>query len=392
MENNILQYIAPLVFTLVRYFLIAGTAFVIFYKLFPKRFSKNKIQARFAKKKDFIREILHSMQTTFILAVVGLLILKTPLKAYTQVYENIADFSLWWIPISVLLALVLQDTYFYWMHRTVHHPRFFKHIHLLHHKSINPSPWTSYSFHFFEGVLEALIAPIIFVLIPMHPLAILLFVFAGFSINVYGHLGYEIAPKWFRHSFLFEFMNTSTYHNNHHTKFNGNYGLYFRFWDRVMGTEHADYVKEYDEIQKRRFGIYKHNSVTVKSTFLVVLAVGVSFMIISAQIPKDVEGIWKDNNDGGIIKIYEKEGMYFGQLIEAEKPEDNKRIKAYGEIILMKNFKKKSATEYCCGTIYQPKEKRTIKATLVLQDENTLKINGKYGIFTGSRIWKRLER
>jgi uncharacterized protein (DUF2147 family) len=118
--------------------------------------------------------------------------------------------------------------------------------------------------------------------------------------------------------------------------------------------------------------------------------VGVSLMMISAKIPKDIEGKWKDTSNGGIIKIYEKEGMYFGRLIGAEKPEDNKRITAYGEIILMKNFKKQSSTEYCCGTIYQPKEKRTINATLVLKDENTLRINGKYGIFTGTRIWKRL--
>ena len=72
-------------------------------------------------------------------------------------------------------------------------------------------------------------------------------------VNVYGHLGYEIAPKWFRNSFLFEIINTSTHHNLHHHKFKGNYGLYFRIWDRIMKTEHPDYVKEYDKIQQRRF-------------------------------------------------------------------------------------------------------------------------------------------
>ena len=60
--------------------------------------------------------------------------------------------------------------------------------------------------------------------------------------------------KWFRHSPLFELLNTSVHHNIHHSKFKGNYGLYFRFWDRLMNTEHPDYVKSYDEIQERRFG------------------------------------------------------------------------------------------------------------------------------------------
>lgn len=254
MKDNF-QYFLPILLTIARYFLFAGIPFLIFYVLYPKVFTKSKIQARFPKRKDFWREILHSMQTTFILAGVGLLVLKTPLKKYTQVYDSIGDYSLWWIPISVVLGLIIHDTYFYWMHRTIHHPSLFKQIHLLHHKSVNPSPWASYAFHFTEGVLEAMIAPILFVLIPMHPLAIILFVTSGFAINVYGHLGYEIAPKWFRNSILFELFNTSTHHNIHHEKISGNFGLYFRVWDRLMGTENPDYVKEYDVIQERRFGL-----------------------------------------------------------------------------------------------------------------------------------------
>ncbi|MEM7511464.1 MAG: hypothetical protein AAF388_11060 [Bacteroidota bacterium] len=29
--------------------------------------------------------------------------------------------------------------------------------------------------------------------------------------------------------------------------------MYFRIWDRLMGTEHPDYMKEYDKIQEKRF-------------------------------------------------------------------------------------------------------------------------------------------
>lgn len=88
----------------------------------------------------------------------------------------------------------------------------------------------------------------------MHRLAIEMFVLSSFTINVYGHLGYEVAPKWFRNSILFEVLNTSVHHNLHHHKFKGNYGLYFRVWDRLLKTEYPDYVKEYDRIQQNRFG------------------------------------------------------------------------------------------------------------------------------------------
>jgi sterol desaturase/sphingolipid hydroxylase (fatty acid hydroxylase superfamily) len=248
------KYLIILLSNVLRYFIFAGIPFLIFYMLFKNSFVANKIQARFADKKDFIREIFYSLQTTLILATVAFLILHSPLGAYTQVYSDMSTYPLWWIPVSVLLALVIHDSYFYWLHRTIHKPKLYKRVHLVHHKSIMPSPWASYSFHFFEGVLEAMAGPLVLLLIPMHPLSFFLFTLVSFLINIYGHLGYEIAPKWFRNSFLFQILNSSVHHNLHHEKVNANYGLYFRIWDRVMKTEHPDYVKRYDLIQERRFG------------------------------------------------------------------------------------------------------------------------------------------
>ena len=178
--NLTIEYVAPFVLNLLRYFIIAGFAFVLFYKFFPKTFANNKIQARLAKGKDFLREIRQSMQTTVIISLIAILFLKSPIKEYTAIYKDIADYPLWWIPVSTLIALIVHDAYFYWMHRLIHHPKLFKHVHLVHHQSTNPSPWTSYSFHFLEAILEALIAPIIFFLLPMHPLAILTICFYRF--------------------------------------------------------------------------------------------------------------------------------------------------------------------------------------------------------------------
>lgn len=249
------NYWTPLVINLIRYFIMAGVPFLIFYKFFPDFFSRNKIQSRLAQQKDFIREIIHSLQTTLVIVAVGILILKTPLREFTLVYHSLFDYPLWWIPVSLLLTLFLHDTYFYWVHRLIHEPWLYRKVHLVHHQSVNPSPWTSYSFHFYESFLEALIAPIILCLIPLHPLSLILFTTISFGFNVYGHLGYEIAPKWFRNSLLFEIMNTSTHHNIHHAQCKGNYGLYFRVWDRLMGTENPTYIEAYDKIQNRRFGL-----------------------------------------------------------------------------------------------------------------------------------------
>jgi sterol desaturase/sphingolipid hydroxylase (fatty acid hydroxylase superfamily) len=384
---------SPIIVNLLRYILIAGTAFFIFYKWFPSYFSKNKIQPKLVKTKDFIREILHSAQTTVVIAVVSVLIFTTPLATYTQVYYNLSDKPLWWIPLSVVIMLIIHDTYFYWMHRTVHHPKLFKHIHLVHHKSTNPTPFASYSFHIFESILEGLIAPILLFTLPLHPLSLVIFSTISFLFNVYGHLGYEIMPKWFRKSFLFEILNTSTHHNIHHSKFKGNYGLYFRFWDRIMNTEHPNYVKNYDNIQKRRFGISKgpftHNR-SIRNVFLILV---VAFITVSATYPyKDgIEGKWKIRDNGAIVLIYEDKGLYFGKLIEARNEKDNQKIKDKGEIIIIRGFKEESQNTYCCGTVYAPKRNKILQATMTLENSNKLKIDARYGIFSDSRILDKLK-
>lgn len=245
--------------TAIRYIIIAGGAFLIFYKLFPRHVARLKIQKRQAKKADFLREAGYSLLSSLVFAVIATLVLYTSFVHHTLVYHHLHGYPLWWIPVSAVLALVVHDTYFYWMHRLLHHKRLYRHTHLAHHKSINPSPLASYSFHLLEAVAEGGIILVVSMVLPMHPLSMMLFIVSGFVINVYGHLGYELMPRGFRHSFLFGILNTSVHHNLHHSRFKGNYGLYFRIWDRLMGTEHPDYVKDYDRVQAQRFGTGKNS-------------------------------------------------------------------------------------------------------------------------------------
>jgi lathosterol oxidase len=250
--------------SLIRYFVIAGTPFLIFYVFRSERLINYKIQNRRARRKDFLREILHSLQTTSVLALLAYFVLYTPLRTSTQIYAVLSINDWWYLPISVMLALIAHDTYFYWMHRLLHHPKLFRRTHLLHHKSTNPSPWASYSFGMIEAWTEGFILIVVVLIIPMHPIGILSFTILSFVINVYGHLGYEIVPQKFRNSFLFKILNTSVHHNMHHSKLKGNYGLYFRIWDKLMGTEHPDYMNEFDRIQQQRFAsnkdVNKNNS------------------------------------------------------------------------------------------------------------------------------------
>lgn len=241
-------------YTLVRYFFIAGVFFLVFYVFFRKRFSRNKIQQRRAKPGDFAREVLHSVLSSAIMSAEAAILLFTPFRHHTLVYASLRQYPIWWIPVSLGIALVIHDTYFYWMHRVMHHPALFRYVHLVHHRSVNPSPWASYSFHIIEAAIEGAIVFVLAFILPVSVLTVLLFTVVSFVINVYGHLGYEIMPKRLIKSPVFRIINTSVYHNLHHSKFKGNYSLYFRHWDRWMGTEHPDYEFEYGRVQHRRFG------------------------------------------------------------------------------------------------------------------------------------------
>jgi lathosterol oxidase len=84
-------------------------------------------------------------------------------------------------------------------------------------------------------------------ILPIHPFAIALFLIAMMIYNVYGHLGFELYPRGFSRSVFGKWINTSVNHNQHHAHFKGNYGLYFLWWDRIMGTLRKDYDHEFDQ-------------------------------------------------------------------------------------------------------------------------------------------------
>jgi sterol desaturase/sphingolipid hydroxylase (fatty acid hydroxylase superfamily) len=147
--------------------------------------------------------------------------------------------------------IVLHDTYFYWTHRFMHLKRVYPIVHRVHHVSINPSPWAAYSGHPLEAAIAAGIFPLIAFLIPAHWTAMAIYLFYMLFMSVMGHAGFEFYPKNFLRTWVGRWQTTATHHNLHHQFFNGNYGIYFSFWDRVMKTEQKGYTKRFEEIADR---------------------------------------------------------------------------------------------------------------------------------------------
>jgi lathosterol oxidase len=106
---------------------------------------------------------------------------------------------------------------------------------------VTPTPFAAYAFDVPEALLMAAFTPLWLLIVPMHALG--LFLFMAFMIvrNVMGHAGVELMPRRLADSRWFGWINSTTHHDLHHTSFHHNYGLYFTWWDRLMGTEHPAY-------------------------------------------------------------------------------------------------------------------------------------------------------
>ncbi|MEK6553701.1 MAG: sterol desaturase family protein [Bdellovibrionota bacterium] len=136
------------------------------------------------------------------------------------------------------VALILMhDTYFYWVHRWMHHPAVFKRVHKVHHLSNYPSAFAAYSFHPLETVIEMMFFPLAIVLLPgVHFYTVVAFFSFDFFINTLAHTGIEYMSASVRESRWGRWLNTATLHSHHHANSQGNYGFFFSFWDRVCGT------------------------------------------------------------------------------------------------------------------------------------------------------------
>ncbi|NJN41404.1 MAG: sterol desaturase family protein [Flammeovirgaceae bacterium] len=235
-----------------RYFILAAIGYGIYYIVKKKAWNYRKIQLLFPKRGDYWREFIYSFITAVIFTLVGLLVFKTSFIRITQIYFEIEEFGILYLILSIPIMIIIHDAYFYWAHRIMHLQSVFKHAHRTHHLSTNPSPWAAMAFHPIEAVIEAGIVPVLAIVMPVHPLGMAGFLLIMMIYNVYGHLGYELYPPGFAASRIGRWINTSVSHNQHHQFFVGNYGLYFLWWDRWMGTIRTDYDTKFTEVASRK--------------------------------------------------------------------------------------------------------------------------------------------
>jgi ferredoxin-NADP reductase/sterol desaturase/sphingolipid hydroxylase (fatty acid hydroxylase superfamily) len=234
----------------------AGFAFpfyFIFWIIGRKYFKKIRIQeTERATLHHFKHDLGFSAITFLIFAIMDVCFLYLESKGYTRIYFNISDYGYLWLGVSFFIVLFIDDMFFYWSHRAMHTPSLYKFFHKVHHESTDPSPLTAFAFHPSEAVIEQLMHVVLPFLLPLNFWLIIAWQIFSMLNNVLAHLGYEIYPKGWVKFPLLQFKTASTHHNMHHQLFNGNYALYFTWWDKWMGTEFKDYETRHEQIFERK--------------------------------------------------------------------------------------------------------------------------------------------
>lgn len=254
-------------------FLVVGGTYIISALMFhniasllrSKGLNRYKIQQREARRTDYLRELWTSARTIAIFALVGTIML--------WIYggpraTQPSTAPLWSVILHTIIVLIFHDAWFYWTHRLIHLKGFYKKWHRTHHKSATPTPFTAFAFDWREGVLLVLFSVVYsaIVPIPQPPMASLAFLIIMVFKSVWGHCGIELHPGGFADHWFFQHFTTTTHHDLHHSgSFACNFGLYFTWWDRLMGTEHPRYRQIFRDVCAHRSNSTHSGSINIST-------------------------------------------------------------------------------------------------------------------------------
>ena len=147
----------------------------------------------------------------------------------------------------VLLVHLWRDLHFYVIHRLIHFKPLYAIAHKVHHKNINPGPWSGLAMHPIEHVFYFSCA-LLYLLFPFHPaFVVVTLVHAGLS-PAPGHAGFE-RVKVGKDGKSFDVDSYA--HYLHHKHFECNYADGILPLDRWFGTLHDGSEDAQQRLRKR---------------------------------------------------------------------------------------------------------------------------------------------
>jgi Delta7-sterol 5-desaturase len=366
------------------YAMFAIGFWLVLWVLLAPVLASRKIRADRPPSRQLALEFVISLRSLAIFSTIGALLFMVERAGYLPGPALAANWGWGWAIASFVLMVIGHDAYFYWSHRLVHDPRLFRTFHRRHHRSHNPSPFTAYSFDVAEAAMQALFVPIWMFIVPTDWAMLGFFMLHQIVRNTMGHSGYELFPARGDGKPLFDFTTTVTHHDLHHGQARWNYGLYFTWWDRLMGTEHPNYYARFEAATRRVCKVRPKGIKTSAVAVVIALALGAT----DARAQERLHDDWATPGVGGIVRLSPcaNAALLCGRLIWVWDPQDAGGG-AVGSIIL-NDFAYVNGA-WRDGTVTNPEDGRTYRGTIRL-DGDLLRLRGCAGPFCQNQVWRRL--
>lgn len=156
-----------------------------------------------------------------------------------------SDSPVWFVAMFFVVAL-FREVHFYAIHRLIHWPPLYKRVHSLHHRNVNPSPWSGLSMHPVEHLLY-FSALALHWFVPSHPVHAMFNSIHLAMSPIPGHAGFEqveVGPT--------EVSTHGFAHYLHHKLFEVNYADGVIPLDRWFGSFHDGSPEADDRLKQRR--------------------------------------------------------------------------------------------------------------------------------------------
>jgi plant 4alpha-monomethylsterol monooxygenase len=210
----------------------------------PESLKKYRIQGRDFPVKRWLVPSLQRFALNNLVSFLGV-VLSWPLVRHSGIHTG--PLPAWYVIVAQIACfIVLDDFLYYWMHRTLHTPWLYKHVHSVHHRITTPFALTGNYMHVIEFMLTSTLVMTGPALLGAHVVTMWLWIVFRQLEAADGHSGYDV--PW-NPALLVPFYKGPVYHDFHHRRFFGNYAGFFAYLDKLFGGTYSKGYEDYRRAQ-----------------------------------------------------------------------------------------------------------------------------------------------
>ncbi|KAF0178599.1 MAG: sterol desaturase family protein [Hyphomonadaceae bacterium] len=390
-----------------RYVIFAVGVWLTLWVVLQRPLAGRKIRADNPPARQMIVEFLVSIRSVAIFSTIGLATFLLDRAGWLPGPKLAASWGPAWFWGSLVLMIIAHDAYFYWAHRLLHRPQLFRAFHRRHHRSMNPTPFTAYSFDLGEAAVMASFVPAWMILVPTQWEVTGLFMLHQIVRNTMGHAGYELMPATKDGRPLFDWLTTTTHHDLHHAQAGWNYGLYFTFWDRLMGTEHPEYHARFAQAVRKPLRAPVRAPAKAAAALLVgALLLGGAATDARAEATQSIAGDWATRGFGSLVRFSACQGApdtLCGRIIwlweiadERARPRNDRRNpdpalrnRSLVGVEIIRGMRETSPGVWTGGSLYNPDDGRTYTGEIRLRNGALVLKGCALNIVCQTQTWRK---